>query len=114
MKTLLKVALLSALLSTLYGCASSGEKFETRLAPPNAFSPYFLQYTKLPGQKVMVVAVDPTGQWAFGMDYNRATLEEAAQSAAVKCDKERKKHTIFSKAKLFAVNDEIVYYNLKQ
>ena len=113
MKALIKIVILSVLLSTVCGCASSGEKFESRIAPPDAFSPTFLRYKELPGQKVMVVAVDPTGQWAFGYDYNQATLEEAAQKAAIKCDKEREKHMIFRKASLFAINDEIVYYNQK-
>lgn len=113
MKKLLKIALLFALLSTLYGCASSGEKFETRLAPPDAFNPYFIGYQQFSGQKVMVVAVDPTGQWAYGIGHDKKTLEEAAQEAAVKCDKEREKHKVYAKAKLFAINDEIVYYNRK-
>jgi hypothetical protein len=76
-------------------------------------NPVFLRYKELPGQKVMTVAVDPTGQWAFGYDHSRATLEEAAQTAAVKCDAAREKHKVFTRAKLFAVNDEIVYYNQK-
>ncbi|NOU36543.1 MAG: hypothetical protein HOO88_07215 [Kiritimatiellaceae bacterium] len=109
MKTLIRFALLSALLATVCGCAS--KTYETRLAPPTAFNPVFLQYKELPGQKVMVLAVDPNGQWAFGYDHSRTTLAEAAENAAIKCDKARKKHLVFTKAKLFAVNDEIVYYN---
>jgi len=111
MKTLVKIALLSALLSTVFGCASG--TYETRLPPPNAFNPTFIKYKELPGQKVMVVAVDQTGQWACGFDHSRATLEEAARNAATKCDIGRKKNQVLSKAKLFAVNDEIVYYNRK-
>ncbi len=111
MKSMIKIALLSVLLSTVYGCASSGKKFETRLPPPDALNPVFMRYKALPGQKVFVVAIDPTGQWAFGYDKNCTTLEEAARNAAIRCDKERKKHKVFTSAKLFAVNDEIVYYN---
>jgi hypothetical protein len=111
MKSLIKITLLSVLISTVYGCASSD--FESRIAPPEALNPVFLRYKELPGQKVFVVAVDPTGQWAFGYDHSRATLEEAAQSAAVKCDVARKKHQVFATGKLFAVNDEVVYYNQK-
>ena len=109
MKALIKIAVISVLLLTVYGCASG--TYESRLAPPDAFNPTFLKYKELPGQKVMVIAVDPTGQWAYVYDYNSATLEEAAKNAATKCDKEREKHEVFAKAKLFAVNDEIVYYN---
>ncbi|MEI8206509.1 MAG: hypothetical protein WCG03_06490 [Kiritimatiellales bacterium] len=116
MKTFIKFALLSAVLVTLCGCTS--EPYETRYAPPNAFSPIFLRYKAMPGQKVMVVAVDPVPlginrepNWAFGYDESRATLEEAAENAAIKCDKARKKHKIFAKGKIFAINDEVIYYN---
>jgi hypothetical protein len=108
MKTFIRFALLSVLLATVCSCASG--TYETRLAPPDAFNPIFLQYKEQPGQKVMVVAVDPTGQWAFGFDHGRTNLTEAAENAAMKCDIARKKHQVFTKAKLFAVNDEIVYY----
>jgi hypothetical protein len=74
-------------------------------------NPIFLRYKELPGNKVFVVAVDPTGQWAFGYDHGRETLQEAAENAAIKCDKAREKHQVFNKVKLFAVNNEIVYYN---
>jgi hypothetical protein len=110
MKSLIKIVLLSVLLSSVYGCASSGEKFETRLRPPDAFNPYYLAYTKLPGQKVMVVAVDLDGKWAFGYSGAKETVEEAAESATKDCDKRRDQMNIHAKAKLFAVNDEIVYY----
>lgn len=111
MKSLIKFALVSVLLSTVYGCASSG--FESRLPPPDALNPVFMRYKELPGQKVFVIAVDPTGQWAFGYDHSRVTLEEAAQNAAVKCDTARSKHQVLATGKLFAVNDEVVYYNQK-
>jgi hypothetical protein len=116
MKTFIKLALLSAVLVALCGCTS--EPYETRYAPPDAFSPVFLRYKKLPGQKVMVVAIDPKPlgvkrdpYWAFGYDDSCATLEEAAKNAAIKCDKERKKHKVYAKSKIFAINDEVVYFN---
>ncbi len=111
MKILIKISILSILLSTVCGCTSG--TYETRRPPPDAMNPIFLRYKELPGQKVFVVAVDPTGQWAFGYDHSRTNLQEAAQNAAVKCDKARKKHQVFAKAKLFAINDEVVYYDRK-
>jgi len=115
MKPFIKLLLLSAVLATLFGCAS--EPYETRYAPPDAFNPVFLRYKEMLGQKVMVVAIDPAPlgidrepNWAFGYDDSRATLEEAAENAAIKCDKARKKHKVFAKGKIFAINDEIVYY----
>ncbi|MEI7851281.1 MAG: hypothetical protein WCH86_05570 [Kiritimatiellales bacterium] len=115
MKTFIKFALLSAVLATLYGCTS--EPYETCYAPPDAFSPVFLRYKEMPGQKVMVVAVNPVPlgiarepNWAFGYDDSRATLEEATTNAMIKCEKARKKHKVFANAKIFAINDEVVYF----
>lgn len=110
MKKILSLFLLIAAVATLSGCATSGEKTETRLRPPIAFNPTFLKYQALDGQKVMTVAVDLSGNWAFGFDHGRETLEEAGENAAIKCDMAREKHKVYAKAMLFAVNDEIVYY----
>jgi hypothetical protein len=112
MKMFVKLTFLSALLVVLFGCASSGS-YETHLPPPEDMNPVFMRYKELPGQKVFVVAVDPNGRWAFGYDNGRATLTEAAQTAAIKCDQARKKFNILTKAQLFAINDEVVYYNHK-
>lgn len=111
MKLLIKSVLLVALLATVFGCASSGDKFEARLAPPDEFNLQFQQYKQLPGEKAMVIAVDPGGRWAFGFDHSQNSLEEAAKNAAIKCDAAREKFKVFSKGKLFAMNDEVVYYD---
>ena len=111
MKLLMKFALLAILFSSVFGCATSGEKFEARLAPPDAFNPIFLRYQEFPDEKVLVVAVDPGGRWAFGFDHGRDNLQTAAKNAAVKCDKARKKFKVFTKAKIFAINDDVVYNN---
>jgi hypothetical protein len=58
----------------------------------------------------MVVAVDMDGKWSFGYDSGRETIEQAAEHATADCDERRDKFNIHNKAKLFAVNDEIVYY----
>lgn len=113
MKALIKIALLSALLSVVYGCASESSTYKTRLPPPDSFNPNFMAYQKLAGQKVMVIAVDPTGHWAFGYDHGKASLEEAAENATLKCEKSREKYYVFAKPRLFAINNEIVYYDEK-
>lgn len=111
MKLFIKMTLLSALLSLACGCASSGNKFEARLPPPDVIDSVFMRYKELPEQKVFTVAVDPNGQWAFGYDHGRETLEEAARNAAIKCDQARKRHRVLTKARLYAVNNDIVYYD---
>jgi len=109
MKTIVKFVFLSALLAIVCGCTSG--TYKTRLPAPDAMSPVFLRYKELPGQKVFVVAIDPSGEWAFGYDHGRETLAEAAENAAIKCDVARKKFKVFTKATLFAINDEVVYYD---
>lgn len=111
MKLFIKSAVLIVLLSTVFGCATSGDKFEARLAPPDSLNPIFMGYKELPGEKVMTIAVDPGGSWAFGLDHSRATIEEAAKNATIKCDKARKDYNIFTKAKIFAINNDVVYYD---
>jgi hypothetical protein len=114
MKLFIKFALLATLLSTVFGCATSGgDKFEARLAPPDSFNAIFMRYKEKPGEKVIVVAVDPGGRWAYGYDHGKGSLEEAAKNAAFKCDRARKEHNVFTKAKIFAINDEVVYYDNK-
>jgi hypothetical protein len=101
---------LFCLIVIVAGCASNQDQI-TRIPPPDDFNPIFLKYKDLPGQKVMTIAVDPTGEWSFGYDFNKDTLEEAAVNAATYCDQSRDKFKVVSKARLFAVNDEIVYYD---
>lgn len=112
MKKLLMLVVLTASFAMITGCASTGD-YETHLRPPEAMNPIFMRYKQLPEPKIFVVAVDPTGQWAFGYDHSAASLEEAARNAAIKCDTARKKHQVFSPARLFAVNNDIVYYQEK-
>lgn len=112
MKTLIKVSVLSVLMSMVFGCAST---YDTFVPPPEEINQAFMEYQKLPGQKVFVVAIDPTGPYAFGFDAGRATLEEAGKNAAVTCDQHREKNQVLNTAKVFAINDEVVYYkNLKK
>ena len=112
MKKLIGLLLLSVLFFTIVGCATpDGDKVDLRLRPPEAFNPIYMRYQELTGEKIMVIAIDTEGQWAFGYDHNRDSLAEAAETAAIKCDKARKKFMVRTEAKLFAVNDKIVYYD---
>ena len=113
MKSFLKIALLAILFSSVFGCASSDTQFHTRLQVPETFNPIFHRYKALPEEKVLVIAVDPGGRWAFGYDHSRESLEEAAINAAIKCDKAREKLNVFTKGTIFAVNDDVIYNNIK-
>jgi len=111
MKRIITLCLLSGVFFAFHSYASPNEKFEIRRRPPEALNPVFLRYQGLPQQKVIVIAVDAGGNWAFGYDHSRSSLEEAAKAATVKCDAARKKNKVRAKAKLFAINDDIVYYD---
>lgn len=104
----IKNILLCTLLAVICGCASDTAR--ARIAPPEEVELALRRYEKLPGNKVFVVAVDPTGQWAFGYDGDRATLEEAARNAAVKCDAARLEKKVFNQAALYDINGRTVYY----
>ena len=111
MKQLIKSVLSLTILLTLFGCASTNDKFDARLQPPQSFNSIFMRYKELPGEKVIVVAVDSGELWSFGYDYNRDSLAEAAENAAEKCDTARKELKVKNTAKIFAINNEVVYYN---
>ncbi|MFA5689331.1 MAG: hypothetical protein WC959_09335 [Kiritimatiellales bacterium] len=109
MKLLIKVGLSVAALLLVYGCASKNAV--CRLMPPEEMNGPFLRYKDLPGEKVFVCAVDPSGAWTFAYDYDRATTEEAAKTAAERCDVQREKIGVLNKGKLYAVNNEVVYFD---
>ncbi len=109
MKMFAKWVLLVVLSSIVFGCATGD--LDKRLPPPDAFNTTFLEYLDNPGEKVMVVAVDLGGNWACGYAYNWSSTKIAAQKAATQCDKSREKNIVHTKAKLFAVNNDIVYYD---
>jgi len=111
MKLFIKFALLAVLLSTVFGCVTSDENFEVRLTPPGDFNPVFMTYKELPGEKAIMVAVDPGGRWAFGFDHSQSSVEEAVKIATEKCNSARKNHDVFTEAKVFAINDEVIYYD---
>jgi len=111
MKLFIKFALLAVLLFTVFGCATSEENFEARLTPPDAFSLIFMGYKELPGEKAIMVAVDPGGRWAYGLDHSQNSTEEAVQNATEKCDSARKNNNVFTKAKVFAINNDVIYYD---
>ncbi len=111
MKEFAKFSLIAVLLSVVYGCASDG--IAPKPMPPEAMNPVFLHYKELPEEKVFVLAIDPTGEWAFGYEHSQKSLEEAAKKAAIKCDREREKFKVFAKPTIFAINNDVIYYDTK-
>ncbi|MEN7973581.1 MAG: hypothetical protein ABFR47_07080, partial [Verrucomicrobiota bacterium] len=106
MKVLTKVFLVSVVLALFAGCTSSGPYVPE--VPPKVQA-QLLDYFKLPGNKVFILAVAANGDYAFGYDYGRATLKEAGKAAIKMCDENRESADVFAKPYIYAVNDKVVY-----
>lgn len=111
MKLFVYAASLTLILSSLVGCATLDTTGEPKLQPPDEFNAIFMKYKELPEEKVMVIAVDPSGRWAYGYGQSEATLEAAATNAVINCNEVRRDHNVSASAKIFAVNNDIIYYD---
>ena len=109
MKKAFSLLILFTAIGILSGCASMGPS-NARIAPPEEFNVEFLKYQNAPGEKVLVLAVDVDGNWAYGFDHSESSLEEAAKNAARNCDAARTENKVITTGKLFAVNNDVVYY----
>jgi hypothetical protein len=107
MKVFAKFLFVSVMVAMLAGCASDNAVFIPKV-PPHAQAK-LLDYFAQPDNKVFVLAVDPSGDYAFGYDYGKETLKEAAKVAVTKCDENRETHRIVAKPYIYAVNNKVVY-----
>jgi hypothetical protein len=67
------------------------------------------EYMKLPDNKVFVIAIDPSGDFAYGYADEKATLKEAAEEATLLCDQSRAKYNVVASPVIYAVNNKVVY-----
>lgn len=106
MKVFVKFLAVSLGLTIVAGCASN-----TVYVPkvPSKVQAQLLDYYEQSDNKVFVLAVDPSGDYAYGVDSGKATLKEAAKVAVEMCDANRKTHSIFAKPHIYAINDRVVY-----
>jgi hypothetical protein len=109
MKVFAKFLFVSVVVALVAGCAS--DTVYIPKVPPHAQAK-LLDYYKQPGNKVFVLAVDPSGDYAFGYDYGKSTLKEAAKVATEKCDANRESHRISAKIYIYALNDTVVYEDM--
>lgn len=109
MKVVAKFSFVLALLAMLVGCAS-----DVVYVPkiPSHAQAKLLDYYNQPDNKVFVIAVDPGGDFAFGYDYGKPTLKEAAKTAVEKCDANREAHGIVAKPYIYAINNKVVYEDM--
>ena len=106
MKVLAKILCFSTIVAVVAGCATD-VVFVPRL--PTHAQAKFLDYLEQPDNKVFVVAIDPGGTYAFGYEFGKATLKEAAKIAVEKCDANREAHGIVAKSYIYAINEKVVF-----
>lgn len=106
MKVFVRFLFASVLMAVLAGCAS--DVAYVPKIPPHAQAK-LLDYFEQPDNKVFIIAVDPSGNYAFGYDYGKATLKEAAKVAVEKCDASRESSGIIARPYIYALNDKVVY-----
>ncbi len=106
MKVFVKFLAVSVGLSVIAGCTSNSI-YVPRV--PTKVQAQLLDYAEQPDNKVFVLAVDPSGDYAYGVDSGKATLKEAAKAAVEMCDANRKAQGIFAQPYIYAVNDKVVY-----
>ena len=106
MKVFAKFLAVSLSLVVVAGCASS-----TVYIPkvPVKVQAQLLDYFEFPENKVFVLAVDPNGDYAFGIGQGKATIKDAAKVATEMCDANRKSREVFAKPYIYAINDKVVY-----
>ena len=107
MKVFARFLFASVLVAMLAGCASNDVAYVPKI-PPHAQAK-LLDYFEQPDNKVFIIAVDPSGNYAFGYDYGKPTLKEAAKVAVEKCDASREAAGIIARPYIYALNDKVVY-----
>lgn len=111
MKVFVKFLSVSIIGVLLAGCAS--DVAYVPQIPPHAQAK-LLDYYEQPENKVFVIAIDPGGDYAFGYDYGKPTLREAAKVAVEKCDASRESSGIIAAPYIYAINDKVVYEEMIQ
>jgi len=106
MKVLTRILGVGMMIAMVAGCASDGP-YVPRL-PTHAQSLY-MDYQSKPDNKVFVVAVDPSGDFAVGYEYGKATKKEAYEAALAKCNENREAYGVLSKAHVYAINNTVVF-----
>jgi len=106
MKVFVRFLFVSVVVAMVAGCASN-----TVYVPkiPSRAQAKLLDYFEQPESKVFVIAVDPSGDFAYGYDYGKPTLKQAAKVAVEKCDASREANGIIAKPYIYAINDKVVY-----
>lgn len=109
MKGFVKILSVAIVVAFLSGCAS--DSVYVPKIPPQAQAK-LLDYFEQPDNKVFIIAIDPGGDFAYGYDYGKATLKEAAKVAVEKCDASRESSGVVARPYIYALNDKVVYEDM--
>lgn len=108
MKVLAKLFAVVTMISVVAGCASN-DVYVPKI--PAGAQALLLDYYDQPDNKVFIIAVDPSGDFAVGYDSGKATLKEATKVAFEDCEAAREALGVVGKAYIYAINDKVVYKN---
>lgn len=106
MKAVAKFFCVGVAVAFISGCAS--DVVYVPKIPQQAHAK-LLDYYDQPDNKVFVIAIDPSGDYAFGYDYGKSTLKEAAQVAVEQCKANSEAMGVLSKPYIYAINNKVVY-----
>lgn len=106
MKVLVRFLFVSMVVAMVAGCASNTVYIPK--IPPCAQAK-LLDYFEQPDHKAFVIAIDPSGDFAFGYDYGKPTQKDALKVATKKCDASRNANGVLAKPYIYALDDEVVY-----
>lgn len=109
MKVFTRFLFVFVVVAIVAGCASNVVYIPK--IPPHAQAK-LLDYFEQPGNKVFIIAIDPSGDYAFGYDYGKPTLKEAAKVAVEKCDASRDAQGIIARPYIYALNNKVVYEDM--
>jgi len=107
MKLLAKIFCSAALVSMIAGCASNDSVYIPRIPPE--VQAKLLDYESRPDNKVFILAVDPSGNFAFAYEYGQPTLKTAARMAVAKIDASRDANGVVGRPYVYALNDKVVW-----
>jgi len=107
MKVFVRFLFASVLVVMFAGCASDDIAYVPKI-PPHAQAK-LLDYYAQPDSKVFVIAVDANGDYAFGYDYGKPTLDDAYKVAMDKCNASREATGVIAKPYVYALNNKVVY-----
>ena len=106
MKLLTRFLCAGVFVSIVAGCASNSS-YVPRL--PTHAKAMYADYLNMPGNKVFVVAVDPSGEFAVGYDCGNISKEAAYSAALEQCKANAAEYGVLTEPMVYDINGTVVY-----